>query len=331
MGVERSKLLVVDAEAGPRRDLGVALAQLGYAVDQADEGWPALELVASSVSAGQPYRAVIAAVDLPDIHGLKLLELIKSSYPTLPVIVVSATGNETTPDAVTRRHGDAYLPKPFTVDQLTAAVERIPKSEIKAAELPATDAQPTPASAYAMVRLRDGADRMALFGRLHALEQATCCDAVHGDYDVALLLNASDQAALGRLVDSEISSCPEVASVTLLPIVKPDLDPGLQGFFDHLRQPRCAGQTAGQGDRADALATYLLVSIEPGRFAEAFPRLSFMRGVVACDATSGEHDAVALIRTHSFEENKRILRDDIKRIDGIARARSMKVITILDI
>lgn len=331
MLADTSKLLVIDDEAGLRRSLNFGLAQRGYAIDEVEEGLPALKLIESSFIEGRPYRAVIADINLPDINGLKLLELIKSSYPSLPVIVISAYGNEATQDAVKTKHGDAYLPKPFMVDELTELMDRIPRRELEPVELPASDVQKVSVSAYAMVRFREGADWMAIFQRLYFMEHVIYCDAVHDVYDVVLLLNGQNRAEIDRFIDTKIRSIPDVSEVLLSPIVTPKLDPEIQDFIDNYNQQRSINPAAYKIAHAStALSTYLLVSIEPGRFSEVFPKLYFMRGVVSCDATRGEYDAVVLIQSHSFEENKRILNEEVKLIDGIARTRSMKIINIFE-
>ena len=87
MDAAATKLLLIDDEAGLRRSLRFGLNQLGYEIDESEEGLPALQLIESSFAAGNPYGYVIADISLPDINGLKLLEVIKSRYPELPVIV----------------------------------------------------------------------------------------------------------------------------------------------------------------------------------------------------------------------------------------------------
>jgi len=78
------------------------------------------------------------------------------------------------------------------------------------------------------------------------------------------------------------------------------------------------------------VSAYLFVEVEKGRFAEVFPKLYFMNGVVSCDATRGQYDAVALIQSPNFKGIEKILNEDVRMIDGIARARSVKLITMYE-
>jgi two-component system response regulator PrrA len=129
MNADHGKVLVIDDEAGLRRSLRFGLSQRGWAMDEVEEGLPALKLIERSFADGAPYQCVVADICLPDIDGLKLVELIKSTFPALPIVVVSAYGNATTEDDVKGRHGDAFLSKPFLVDELTRVMGGLPHAK----------------------------------------------------------------------------------------------------------------------------------------------------------------------------------------------------------
>jgi len=324
-----NKVLIIDDEAGLRRSLRFGLTQRGWTSDDVEEGLPALKLIERSYADGHPYTCVIADINLPDINGLKLLELIKSSFPEQPVIVVSAYGSGTTADDVNRRHGDGFLPKPFLVDELTAAIGKLeahaPVSHAHKAQ------QPVSQGAYVMVRLDESADRMAVFNKLFFSDQVVYCDAVNGPYHVVLLVTAPTQADVERVVETTIRAVPGVADALVCPIVPPRVDPTVREFIDNYNQSRAVDPATEKVARGrKALSTYVFVDIEPGRMAEVLPRLYFLPGVVSCDATEGRHDAVLLFQTHSVAENERILSDELKRIDGIARAKSAKVVNLIE-
>jgi DNA-binding Lrp family transcriptional regulator len=127
-----------------------------------------------------------------------------------------------------------------------------------------------------------------------------------------------------------VRTLPEVAEVQLGPIVTPQLSPAIARFIDSYNQQRTMDPGSYKVAHGQtALSTYLFVNIEPGRFNDVFAKLTFMRGVVSCDATEGEYDAVVLLQTPSFEETKRVLSKELSRIDGIARTRSTKIINML--
>jgi len=72
---------------------------------------------------GQP-DVIISDIRMPGIDGIELLKQIQSSYPTLPVIIITAHSD--LDSALQSYEGGAfeYLPKPFDTDDAVALVKR---------------------------------------------------------------------------------------------------------------------------------------------------------------------------------------------------------------
>ncbi len=68
---------------------------------------------------------VIIDNQLPDGLGLKYIKEIKSSYPLIKIIMI--TGNTHTTDKATalQNGADIFLAKPFTKEQIQAAIENV--------------------------------------------------------------------------------------------------------------------------------------------------------------------------------------------------------------
>jgi two-component system KDP operon response regulator KdpE len=66
------KVLVVDDEAPIRKLLRTGLSSKGYEILEAANGKSALDLLSSNIA------LVILDLGLPDIHGLELLQIIRS-------------------------------------------------------------------------------------------------------------------------------------------------------------------------------------------------------------------------------------------------------------
>lgn len=331
MEAERQRVLVIDDEAGLRRSLRFGLYQRGYAVDEVEEGLPALKLIERSYHDGAPYRCIVTDICLPDIDGLKLVELIKSTFPTLPIVVVSAFGNASTEDDVSKRRGDAFLPKPFLVDQLTTVMGTLRPPQVQPPAAPAVEK--VAQGAYVLVRIADGADMMKVFQQLYFMDCAVYTDAVHGEpYQVVMLVTAPSHAEVQRLVAEHIRATPGVAEAIVCPIVPPRIDPVVREFIEHYDQSRAVDPaTEKMAAGRKALNTYLFVDIQPGRHAETLPRLHFLPGIVSCDPTEGRHDAILLFQTSDFADHARVLAEELKRIDGIACARSAKVVHVYEL
>ena len=124
--LDKPKVLIVDDEVSIRHQLLVGLVQRGFEVEDCEDGFSALEKIEKAKHKGLPYNYIITDICLPDIDGLKLLELIKSKYPSLPVVVISGYGDKFTRENVEKQlGGSAYLDKPFEVERLESELKRI--------------------------------------------------------------------------------------------------------------------------------------------------------------------------------------------------------------
>ncbi|MEY2928286.1 MAG: nitrogen regulation protein [Pseudomonadota bacterium] len=110
-------VLVVDDDEAIRLVVGEALRRDGHRVETAAnsaEAWVKLETTNPAV--------LITDVILPDADGLDLVPAILERYPGLPVIVISAQNTLATAVRATEKGAFEYLPKPFDLDELCAAV-----------------------------------------------------------------------------------------------------------------------------------------------------------------------------------------------------------------
>jgi two-component system KDP operon response regulator KdpE len=116
MSASRTRLLVVDDEPQIHRFLGPALNAAGYDVIKAETGGEALRLAVTR----QP-SLILLDLGLPDIDGqaviLRLREFIK-----VPIVVVSARGQEDEKVAALDAGADDYVEKPFALAELLARI-----------------------------------------------------------------------------------------------------------------------------------------------------------------------------------------------------------------
>ncbi len=115
-GKSLARILVVDDEQGIRRVLRANLEARGYTVDQAQDGESALQIMER-----QPPDLVLLDLMLPDIDGLQVLCRLRE-WSEVPVIVLSARGEDRAKVEALDRGADDYLTKPFSVAELLARV-----------------------------------------------------------------------------------------------------------------------------------------------------------------------------------------------------------------
>ncbi|GJL56302.1 MAG: DNA-binding response regulator [Nitrospirales bacterium] len=111
-----ARILVVDDEPQIRRSLQVNLENKDYLVMTAESGEEALDAIASR----QPDVVIIDLI-LPSISGIELTRRIRRHSP-VPIIVLSAIGNESKKVEALESGADDYVTKPFGMDELTARI-----------------------------------------------------------------------------------------------------------------------------------------------------------------------------------------------------------------
>lgn len=115
----KRNILVVDDEKNIRSGLSLALEMEGYETFTAEDGQTAWELINK-----KGIDLVITDLRMPRMGGNELLNRITSSYPNVPVIVL--TGHGTVENAVEamRRGAIDFFTKPVNLDRLTLVVKK---------------------------------------------------------------------------------------------------------------------------------------------------------------------------------------------------------------
>jgi DNA-binding response OmpR family regulator len=115
----KANLLVIDDEQIVHESVGRILEEEGYRVDGALRVSEALDMLSK-----ESYDLVLTDLMMPDDSGMKAVEAVARDHPFCGVLMF--TGYATVESAVESMKLGAldYLPKPFTPDELVAAVEK---------------------------------------------------------------------------------------------------------------------------------------------------------------------------------------------------------------
>ena len=100
-------VLVVDDAAIDRRIIGAIIEQnLGWRVMYAEDG--AAALAAMELEAP---RVVVTDLRMPGMDGLELVAAIRAKFPGVPVVLMTAFGNEEIAMQALREGAASYVPK----------------------------------------------------------------------------------------------------------------------------------------------------------------------------------------------------------------------------
>jgi len=117
-----TKILVAEDERDIRDLIAFTLRFAGYEVITANNGEEAVQLTLQEIP-----DLVLTDVRMPKMTGYEACKLIKAEPTTqhIPVVFLSAKGQEAEVQTGLDSGGDEYLLKPFAPDQLTRKVAEI--------------------------------------------------------------------------------------------------------------------------------------------------------------------------------------------------------------
>jgi hypothetical protein len=114
--------VIADDDAGVRRLIELALRKGGYRLTLAPNGVSAL----AHIRADRP-NLVVSDLMMPDMSGLELLATLKSTpgLERIPVIIVTAAGQQAQVEEATRMGAVACVLKPFAQGEFLATIRAI--------------------------------------------------------------------------------------------------------------------------------------------------------------------------------------------------------------
>jgi len=117
------KILVVEDSSAMRGLIGSIVDRVeDCEVTEVSSGFEALRLLPR-----ESFALIITDINMPDINGLELLSFVRKnpSYLTTPVLIVSTESSERDRAKGMALGANAYLTKPFTPEELQAAVKKL--------------------------------------------------------------------------------------------------------------------------------------------------------------------------------------------------------------
>ena len=116
-------ILVVDDSVTMRRMVIASLRALAdIQCDQASTGLEAIERLALA-----PVDLIILDLNMPDMHGIEVLQFVRSHerYRAIPVIILTTRGDNDSRAVALAAGASQYLTKPFTPQLLSTHVSTL--------------------------------------------------------------------------------------------------------------------------------------------------------------------------------------------------------------
>jgi signal transduction histidine kinase/ActR/RegA family two-component response regulator len=112
------QILVVDDDPDIRQLLTDRLESYGYQVETAIDGSHAMNVYRSA-----KFDGMILDIGMPELDGLEVLGRIRTHDPTIPIVMVTASGSQQRAVQAISMGAQAYLLKPFDLAELRHVVE----------------------------------------------------------------------------------------------------------------------------------------------------------------------------------------------------------------
>ena len=113
----RTKILIIDDEEAARYGIRRALTNPNYDVQEAADGYAALNDIASF----QP-DVILSDINMPEMDGITLLKHVKERADAPPVVLITAHGSEDLAIDALRAGAYDYIHKPFEIEALRATI-----------------------------------------------------------------------------------------------------------------------------------------------------------------------------------------------------------------
>lgn len=124
-GASRPRVIVAEDDAEMRRLLASTLAAHGYEVTGVDSGPALLAVLRRFMNKNEGVAMVVSDVRMPGCSGLHVLRALRAAGRAVPVILITAFGDEDVVDEGQRAGAACVLSKPFDLEQLLAEVGRL--------------------------------------------------------------------------------------------------------------------------------------------------------------------------------------------------------------
>jgi len=118
-------ILVMEDDLSVAKGLEMVLSEEGYNVNLAGTGELAMEAFRQ-----KRFDLLVADLRLPDIDGMEVIRQVKEAKPETEVIVITGYGTTATAVEAMKLGVHDFLPKPFTEDQIKAAIDEALKEHV---------------------------------------------------------------------------------------------------------------------------------------------------------------------------------------------------------
>ena len=113
------RILVVDDEKDVLEIIKDRLESYGYEVETLTDGQQCIEFLKKD-----SIDLILLDIEMPEMDGIEVLEIVHRDYSNIPVIILSATTTRATARGTLEKGAVDYILKPFSPEELMEKVRK---------------------------------------------------------------------------------------------------------------------------------------------------------------------------------------------------------------
>lgn len=328
----RKNLLLVDDESSVRRSLSLGLTQEGYRIEPCENGVNALKIMYEHNKNQNEFDAVILDIRLPDIDGIKLAKMFKSSYPETNIIFITGYYDNMNLNEIQEMESTKILKKPFTAHDLSLEIEEFGEHKYHQDVTNTSKKEIKTFSAYAMLKLDKNENYIDIYRKLYFFKDVLYCDAIRGEYDIVLLLQSESYESCFDKIEKDIKSIKGINTVEFFKVEEPILDESLMSFIHNASDILSIDSFSyPKREFHNIVCSYVLIKVDKSKLDILYPTLFFEDNVIYCDYTDNEdHNLVILIHGTEYSEISKQISTRISILDGVLSTKEYPIINIFE-
>ncbi len=118
--LEQERILIVDDEPLIQEMVASYVHQIGFEAITAPNGLEALDRLRK-----EPFSILITDIKMPEMDGFELMRAVRSEFPDIHIIAMTGHGVSYTFTDVVEGGATDYIPKPFSLDEMRAKLNRV--------------------------------------------------------------------------------------------------------------------------------------------------------------------------------------------------------------
>ena len=131
--IKSPHVLVAEDDFAMRKLLASVMVNEGYNVTECSDGSRLYEIMVENIrnSRQDKINIIISDFRMPGLTGLEFLAMIREIHQNIPVIIITAFGDDETHELAHRLGAWAIFDKPFDIDDLIRSVRKAVDTQIK--------------------------------------------------------------------------------------------------------------------------------------------------------------------------------------------------------